>query len=204
MSDDLAALAEPTSIAYQAVRRSGIEAGQVAVIFGAGAIGLLIAQILVRGRGCRAYVVDLDPARLEVAEALGARPLHGSRDALVQAISAATGGELADVVFEATGSAVCTRMTTDLVGHGGRIVLIGWNKGPVEVDTVTLMRKEVDLFGSRNSANAFPAVLRLLADGVIDASRMVTHHYELGETTAALELLDRGEAQAVKILVHRA
>ena len=75
---------------------------------------------------------------------------------------------MAGVVFEATGVAACTHMTTTVVAHAGKIVLIGWNKGAVEVDTVALMRKEVDLLGPRNSLNAFPPVLQLLADGVVD------------------------------------
>ena len=201
MPDETAVLAEPTSIAYHAVQRSQVEAGQVAVVFGAGTIGLLIAQILTRGRGCRALVVDLDPWRLGVAERMGATPLQGGREELIRDVREATGGEMADVVFEATGNPVCTRMTTDLVAHAGKIVLIGWNPSPVEVDTVTLMRKEVDLLGSRTSVGAFPYVLRLLEDEVVDSQSLITHHFDLGDTASALKLLDEGDEGALKILV---
>lgn len=201
MPDDVAVLAEPTSVAFHAVERSGIEAGQVAVVFGAGAIGLLVAQLLMRARGCRALVIDVDPWRLRVAGELGAAPLPANPQEVAAAVSDATGGEGADVVFEATGNPVCTRMTPELVAHAGRIVLIGWNGGPVELDTVALMRKEVDLLGSRNSANAFPPVLRLLEDGAVDAGRMVTHRFALAEADAALELLDRGGDRALKVLI---
>ena len=105
-------------------------------------------------------------------------------------------------MFEATGVAACTRMTTALVAPAGQIVLIGWNKGPVEIDTVTLMRKEVDLLGSRNSVNAFPFVLRLLADGVIDAQAMITHRFALQDAAAALDLLDKGQENALKIVIE--
>ena len=202
MPDDVAVLAEPLTVAYHAVQRSGIEAGQVAIVFGAGTIGLLIAQLLVRARGCRAMVIDVDANRLDVARAIGATPLQGDEAALVRAVEQATDGDMADVVFEATGNASCTRMTTALVAQAGRIVLVGWNKGPVEVDTVTLMRKEVDLLGSRNSVNAFPAVLRLLADGVIDTNALITHRFGLTEAGAALDVLDKGQERALKILLE--
>lgn len=202
MSDEVAVLAEPTSIAYRAVQRSGIEAGQIAVVLGAGTIGLLIAQLVIRARGCRALVVDVDPWRLEVAGAIGATPLRGEPEDLVRALLRATDGEMADVVFEATGNAACTRLTTDLVAHAGRIVLIGWNKGPVPVDTVTLMRKEAELLGSRNSTGAFPAVLRLLADGLVDAAALITHRFGLADAGAALALLDEGREKALKVLVE--
>src|SRR5690606_6294486 len=120
---------------------------------------------------------------------------------LVKHIAETTDGEMADVVFEATGAPACTRMTTDLVAHGGTIVLIGWNPGPVEVDTVTLMRKEVDLRGSRNSSNAFPAVLRLLEDGVVDADQLITHRFPLTKADQALDLLDQAREPALKVLL---
>jgi L-gulonate 5-dehydrogenase len=201
MPDQVAVLAEPTSIAYRAVQRSEIEAGHTAVVFGAGAVGLLIAQLLVRGRGCRALVIDIDPWRLRVAEAVGGIPLAGDREHLMNAVAKATGGEMASVVFEVTGNAICTRMTTDLVAYTGRIILIGWNKGPTEIDTVTLMQKEVELRGSRNSTGAFPPVLQLLADSMVDPDLLITHHFGLGEAAAAFTVLDQGQEPALKILI---
>ena len=73
-------------------------------------------------------------------------------------------------VFEATGAAACVRLTTELVRPTGRIVLVGWSHAPVEVDTISLMRKEAEIVGSRNSTGAFPSVLRLLEAGVVDAN----------------------------------
>lgn len=200
LSDETAVLAEPLTIAFRAVQRSGIGAGEVAVIFGAGPIGLLIAQVLVRARGCRALVADLDRSRLELAERLGAVALPGDPAAQVDAVASATDGDLAACVFDATGSPGCVRLATDLVRPTGRIVLVGWSHGPVEVDTVSLMRKEAELVGSRNSTGAFPAVLRLLEDGVVDADTMITHRMPFEQAPRALELLDGG-AHSLKIVV---
>ncbi len=188
MSDDVAVLAEPTSIAYHAVQRSGIEAGQVALVFGAGAIGLLITQLLLRARGTRVLVSDVDPWRLTVATGLGATPLGADHDDLVHGVVEATDGEMADVVFEATGSATCTRLTTEAVAQGGRIVLIGWNKGPVEVDTVTLMRKEVDLRGSSRTTSPSRRWIppwRCLAAGMNTSSKSSSTHPEGEEDHSA-------------------
>jgi threonine dehydrogenase-like Zn-dependent dehydrogenase len=202
LDDDTAVLAEPLSIAFRAVQRSAIGAGETAVVFGAGPIGLLIAQLLIRARGCRAVVVDVDRARLDLAAQFGAVPLSagGEAAAQVDAVAQATDGELAACVFEATGAAACVRLATDLVRTTGRIVLVGWSHAPVEVDTVGLMRKEAELVGSRNSTGAFGPVLRLLEDGVVDAASMITHHVAFERAPAALEMLDRGEP-AVKVVV---
>jgi 2-desacetyl-2-hydroxyethyl bacteriochlorophyllide A dehydrogenase len=202
LADEVAVLAEPLTVAYHAVQRAAPDAGQTAVVFGAGPIGLLITWLLLRARGCRAVVIEIDERRRRIAEALGATALHGDGATLMRAVEQATGGDMADAVFEATGNASCTRMTTDLVGHAGRIVLVGWNKGPVEVDTVSLMRKEADLLGARNSRNAFPAVLQLLADGLLDPTLLITHRLALTEAGTALEILDRGQEHALKILLE--
>jgi 2-desacetyl-2-hydroxyethyl bacteriochlorophyllide A dehydrogenase len=201
MPDEVAVLAEPLTIAYHAVQRSAISAGQIGVIFGAGAIGLLIARLLVGARGCHAFVVDVDTDRLQVAAQLGAVPLQGDEATLMQALAEVTDGDMADVVFEASGNAVATRTTTALAGHGGSIVLVGWNKGPVELDTVTLMRKELTVFGSRNSFDAFPAVLRLLADGLIDPKTLITHRFAFGQAAEALDVLDQNQGMVLKVLI---
>jgi threonine dehydrogenase-like Zn-dependent dehydrogenase len=202
LDDDTAVLAEPLSIAFRVVQRSEIGAGETAVVFGAGPIGLLIVQLLRRGRGCRALVVDVDHARLDLAEELGGKPLAAGGDpaALVEAVRRATDGEGAACVFEATGAPACVRLATEVVRTTGRIVLVGWSHGPVEVDTVTLMRKEAELVGSRNSTGAFGPVLRLLQDGVVDVRRMITHHVAFEDAPEALRMLDRGEP-ALKVVV---
>lgn len=202
LADEVAVLAEPLTIAYHAVQRAAPDAGQTAVVFGAGPIGLLITRLLVWTRGCRAIVVEIDERRRRIAEAIGATALHGDGATLIRAVERATGGDMADVVFEATGNAACTRLTTEVVAHAGRVVLVGWNKGSVEVDTVSLMRKEADLLGSRNSLNAFPAVLQLLADGLLDTDTLITHRFALTEAGAALDILDRGQEHALKIVLE--
>jgi 2-desacetyl-2-hydroxyethyl bacteriochlorophyllide A dehydrogenase len=200
LDDETAVLAEPLSIAYRAVQRSGIGAGETAVVIGAGPIGLLIAQLLVRAHGCRVVAFDIDRARLELAAALGALPGEADGTSQVETVARVTDGEMAACVFEVTGVPACVRLTTDLLRPTGRIVLVGWSQGPVEVDTVGLMRREAELVGTRNSTGAFPPVLQLLADGVVDAARMITHRFSLESAPEALHLLDRGEP-AVKVVL---
>ena len=192
MPDELAVLAEPLSIAYRAVQRSGVEAGRVVVVLGAGPIGLLITQLLLGSRGCRVLISDVDPQRLAVAQRLGAEPLPPS------SLEGAAG--VGDVVFEAAGHPAATAACTDLVAPTGRIVLVGWNRGPVPVDTVTLMRKEAEIFTSRNSVGAFGPVLRLLASGAVDPKSLISHRFPLTRGPEALRLLANG-GPAVKVLV---
>ncbi|MEV6899631.1 zinc-binding dehydrogenase [Amycolatopsis sp. NPDC051372] len=204
LADESAVFSEPAAVAYHAVQRSGVEAGQVAVVFGAGTIGLLITQILVRARGCRAIVVDLDPWRLELAAGYGATTVNGKDPELAAIVDEATAGEFADVVFEATGAPAATRLVTELAAFGGTVVTVGWNPGPTTVDTVTLMRKELNFLGSRATTGVFPNVLRLLTDGLIDTSALVSRVVDFDHAGDALQHLDAPRNNALKVLVRGA
>lgn len=202
LADDAAVLTEPTSVAYHAVQRSRVEAGQVAVVFGAGTIGLLLAQLLMKARGCRVITVDIDPGRLSVAEQLGARTVHGAEPELVKLLTEElTSGEMAAVVFEATGNPSCTAQSIGLVAPAGKIVLVGWNQAPVPLDTITLMRREVDLLGSRATIGVFPDVLQLLDSGVIEWRAMVTHRMDISDAEKAFGVLQDKESNAIKIIL---
>jgi L-gulonate 5-dehydrogenase len=199
LPDNLAVLAEPASIAYRAVQRAEAEAGMNVVVFGAGPIGLLITQLLLRARGCRVMVVDQDGWRLGIAAGLGAVTI-ASDGHVADEVSQQTSGEMAHRVFEATGNPACTLETADVVSVGGRIVLVGWNDKPPTFNTVAFMRKEAELYASRNSLGAFPAVLRLMRGHAIDESVLLTHRFTLKEARTAFEVLDRGD-RVMKIVI---
>ena len=202
LPDEAAILTEPTSVALHAVQRSSVDPGELVVVFGAGTIGLLIMQILLRARGCRVLTVDVDPWRLEVAAELGATTVDGSEpDAVRRLTEQLTKGEMAAVVFEATGNPACTAQTTELVAAAGTIVLVGWNQGPVPIDTITLMRREVDLLGSRATTGVFPNVLQLLDSGAVDYQAMVTHRVDIAEAEHAFHLLRDPASKAIKVII---
>jgi L-gulonate 5-dehydrogenase len=199
LPDDLAVLAEPASIAYRAVQRAEVEAGMNVIVFGAGPIGLLITQLLLHARGSRVMVVDQDQWRLGIAARFGAITI-ASDGGIADQVSKQTSGEMAHRVFEATGNPACTLETAEVVSVGGRIVLVGWNEKPPTFNTIAFMRKEAELYASRNSIGAFPAVLRLMRDHAIDERGLLTHRFTLGDARKAFEMLDRGD-RVVKIVI---
>ena len=104
-SPAVAALVEPLSVAVRAVNRSRLQAGERAVVLGAGPIGQCIC-LAARERGAEVLIVDLQESRLALARELGAetlaldRPRTGSSRAL--AAGPAPGGP--PVAFDATGA----------------------------------------------------------------------------------------------------
>ncbi len=210
MDLDTAVLTEPLTIACQAVFRARVAAGESVLIFGAGPIGLLALQVAVAHLKAKALVVDIRQERLDLAGRLGAAHTvnvagwsgPGASPALLAAVQAWTGGDMAQVAIEATGHAASTQAAIDCLAHTGRLGLVGWNKQPITVDTVQLMRKELDVYGSRNSCRMFPRALAILAAGHIDVGAMISHRFTLAEGPAALRLMSDPAVDSMKVVLE--
>ncbi len=145
LAADVAAMAQPMSIAVHATARGRLGAGEEAVVVGTGGIGAFVVSAAVR---CGAAVtgVDLDPDRLAVAAALGASATVTARPgiALVDLLA----GSSPTVVFECTGVPAMVAEATDLVRPGGRVVVVGLQEAPVAVDLRSLALREKELIGT--------------------------------------------------------
>jgi len=174
LSFDQLALVEPLSIGAQAVMRSGLGAGEQALVVGAGPIGVAITQLAL-GVGARVRVLEATAYRRALVERLG-----------VEALAAMDDG-LADVVIDATGSAASMAQSFARARFGGRIVWVGIVPAAVPVDDPLFHHRELTLFASRNSAGHFPRVIRMIEEGVIDTSPWITHRLSLEEVPARFE-----------------
>ena len=147
--DLAAAMAQPLAVALHAVRRSGLRRGDSCVVIGVGGIGAF-ALAGAKERGAAPLVaVDVDPGRLETAEKLGATVLVDAGSAeVVEAVLAATDGEGAAVVLEASGVSANPGVALRAARRGGSIVVIGLQAAPVPLDLFRLSVQEVDLHGT--------------------------------------------------------
>jgi 2-desacetyl-2-hydroxyethyl bacteriochlorophyllide A dehydrogenase len=180
---DQLALVECMAIGAHAVRRSALAEGELAVVAGAGPIGLGVAQ-LARERGARVVVVDTNPERLAFCrERLGIMDtLDPAGQDVAATLEAMSDGELADAVFDATGNPDAMRRGFDLVGHAGRYVLVSIVKADIAFHDPDFHRKEMTLLSSRNATREdFDTVCRLMEAGRLPASAMITHRAELAE-----------------------
>ncbi len=181
LAADVAALAQPMSIAAHAVARGRVSAGERAVVVGTGGIGAFVVHAAAR---CGAEVtgVDLDADRLAVARALGAHAtVIAQRDTPLADVLAGDSplvdvpaGDSPSVVFECTGVGDMVRQAVDLVRPGGRVVVVGLQEVPVAVDLRSLALREKELIGTLAhtfGADFGPAVEMLEAGG--DVWRLV-------------------------------
>jgi threonine dehydrogenase-like Zn-dependent dehydrogenase len=143
---DTLGLAQPMSIAVHAVRRSGLRAGQDAVIVGIGGIGAFIT-VAAAATGARVLVVDLNPERLELARRLGAAETLRAGDAtLTERLTEL--GMLPDVFFEVSGSAPGLASVLEAARPGATIVPVGIQKGDVPVPLGNWTLSEYTIIGT--------------------------------------------------------
>ena len=159
---DTLGLAQPMAIAVHAVRRSGLRAGQDAVVIGVGGIGAFVTFAAV-ATGARVLVVDLNQDRLDLAVRLGATStaLAGS-GTLTDLITAA--GLDVDVFFEVSGSAPGLASVLSAATPGATIVPIGIQKGDVPVPLGSWTLSEYTIIGTLALvfATDIPEAVRLL------------------------------------------
>lgn len=183
LAPDVAAMAQPMSIAVHATARGRLRGGEEAVVVGTGGIGAFVVYAAAR---CGAEVtgVDLAPDRLAVAAALGAGATVTARPGA--ALAELLAGASPTVVFECTGVPAMLAEAVDLVRPGGRVVVVGLQEAPVAVDLRSLALREKELIGTL--AHSFGAdfgeaiemlesggdVWRLLAPSVLPLEDLVT------------------------------
>jgi L-iditol 2-dehydrogenase len=194
---DEAALTEPMSVAYNAmVERAQLKPGDVVVIQGVGAIGMLAMQIA-RLRGASSVVMlgtASDQHRLALATEQGAdAALDVTAESPAGLVRDLTAGLGADLVVDATGTSTALRDALDLVRPAGQIVKVGWGPEPLGFSLDPLVQKAVTLHGSfSHTWQTWERVLRLQAQGRLQASAVIGGSYPLEEWQTAFEEMRSG------------
>jgi L-iditol 2-dehydrogenase len=199
LSYEKAAFAEPVSIALHAVNLAdGIEVGEafaptedhcheggcdcepeakggIAVVVGAGLIGLLVIQAL-KARGWEKVIaVDLDDRRLELARKLGAEEVFNAKqEGLAMHIRQICGGDGADASFEVVGAAAPLDLAIRSVRKGGQVILIGNLQPNTPFPLQEVVTRQLSIKGSCSCAGEYPEAIRRIQDGSIQVEPLLS------------------------------
>jgi (R,R)-butanediol dehydrogenase/meso-butanediol dehydrogenase/diacetyl reductase len=201
---DQAALIEPLSVAYHAVRNTGAQAGQTAVVGGAGPIGLLVATVL-KAEGLKVIVSELSEARKQKALDAGVDVVvDPSKEDLATRVREETNGVGADVAFDAAGVGVVVHQLLASLKAKGLLEIVAIHVRPLEIDVAgELTFSEKSVQASLGYANDHAKVIELVRTKGIDLSQFITGKI------APEDIVDKGFKQLhddaehqVKILVQ--
>lgn len=201
---DEAALIEPLSVGHHAYVRSGAQAGDVALIGGAGPIGLLTAAVL-KAKGVTVLMSELSEARKAKALDTGVADhvIDPTSEDLQARVLELTDGRGVDVAFECSSVNAVLDALIDAVKPGGVVVNVSiWGK-PATVDMMKIVLKEIDLRGTIAYVNDHPATIALVREGKIDLKPFITARIDLADLVdEGFDTLINRNDTAVKILVH--
>jgi 2-desacetyl-2-hydroxyethyl bacteriochlorophyllide A dehydrogenase len=210
LSFEQGALVEPLAVALHGIKRVQPFPGSRVAIFGAGPIGLSVLAGL-KAMGVTDIVIsDVSPARLRVAEKLGAAVcVDVSKDDMVQALRQRFGdsqipfcppASKADYAFECSGAVQAFETAIRSVRFGGTIVALA--SGPkVPVDPNDLLFREISIVGSYSYVDEFTDAIALMASGQVDLQSMVSARYPLKELRSAFDA-QADAATSVKTMVR--
>jgi 2-desacetyl-2-hydroxyethyl bacteriochlorophyllide A dehydrogenase len=198
MSARIGALIEPLAVAVHGVARVNVDQVKLAVVLGAGPIGLLTA-LVAQARGIPQVIIsDVLATREQFAETLGLRAVEAGEN-LRKMVMELSGQNGADLLFECAGHPSSALEMSALVRSRGVIVNLGVFKEPVAIDMQAINFKEIEILGSRvYERKDFEAAIGLAMD--LPLERIVTHAYSLQDVGAAFEQFRSGAVCKALIL----
>ena len=186
------ALVEPYSIGVEVAHRGRVGAGDRVLVLGAGPIGLTVMQVA-KLKGAGVMIADLMDRRLARAARLGAEvTVNVARDDVARAVADFTEGEGASVVVDCACTPDTFRQALELAGAAGRVVSLGLVARPSAIASMQIVKKGLDVLGSRLNNRRFPEVIDLFERGCIDPTAILS----------AVLPCDCAEAAIQQILQH--
>lgn len=170
------ALVEPLAIGAHAIRRAALKSGDFVVVVGCGPIGIGImkfAQLI----GAQVIAIDTNQERLNyVKEKIGIEHTVKAGDSTLKKIAEITNGDLAAVVFDATGHKKALELGVEYMSHGGKYILVGLSKGELIFTHPAIHAKETSILCSRNATfEDFKYVISILEKGEFPVDSFITH-----------------------------
>lgn len=202
VSFERAAMVEPLSIAFHAIRRSPVSLNSSAVVVGAGMIGLLIIQLL-KINGCgRIIAVDMVQEKLDLAIKFGATSvLRADKVNVPDEVYKLTENRGADIAFEAVGITPTVQNAIASLKKGGTLTLVGNLKPSVDLPLQMVVTRQLSLNGSCASAGEYPECLDLIASGKVDVDSFISGTATLDEGASWFKRLHEGEPGLMKIIL---
>jgi len=198
-----ASMVEPAAVALHAVELTPVSVNDTAVVFGAGMVGLFVIQIL-RAAGCGVIVaVDLEYERLELAKSLGAdKGILAPSESLVDEIRSLSQGRGADIAFEVVGTTSTVNDAIKSVRKGGTITLVGNLAPNIEIPLQTVVTRQIRLQGSCAICGEYPAVLDMIARGIINVDAILSATAPLAEGAEWFKRLYNKEKGLMKVILN--
>ncbi|MCA5917740.1 Zn-dependent oxidoreductase [Pectobacterium brasiliense] len=199
--DEFAVMVEPFTISANVTAQVKPTEQDVALIYGAGPMGLTSVQVLKGVFNVKeVIVVDRIPERLDMA-------LRSGADRVINNASLSLKDELDTLNIKPTliVDAAChpsiLQEAITIASPAARIAIMGFSSEPCQISQQGITSKEISIFSSRLNANKFPIVIEWLKAKRIDPAKLITHRFDYQEVVQAIEVFEKDQKRCCKVLL---
>lgn len=196
------AMVEPFAIGMQAAYRARIKPGDVALVQGAGPIGMMVALAALASGCSKVVVTDFAQPKLDLIGTYDAVvPVNLGESDARDKIAAETNGWGCDLVFECSGAEPAVLQSPSFACPGGAIILVGMPVDPVPVDIVALQAKELRVETVFRYANVYDRAINLIASGKVDLKPLISETFEFADSIKAFDRAVEARSADVKLQI---
>ncbi len=196
------AMVEPLAVGMHSANKAQIRPGDVAVVIGAGPIGMVTALSALAG-GCSQIIMsDVQQPKLDLAARLGPiTPVNVAKESLKDIVMKLTDGWGADIVFEASGNEKAAASVFDLICPAGRVIFVGMPGQPIPYDVVAAQVKEARVEHIFRYAHVYPRALALMGSGKLNLKPLITDTFAFPDSIRAFDYALHMPPTSVKVQI---
>jgi D-xylulose reductase len=196
------AMVEPLAVGMHAANKARIRPGDLAVVMGAGPIGMLQILAALAGGCSHVIVTDVQQPKLDLAATLGpVTPVNVARESLVDVVQQLTDGWGADIVFECSGNEAAAAAVFAPLCPGGTVVYVGIPGKPVALDVSQAQIKEARVENIFRYAHVYPRAIALMGSGQLNVKPLITDHFTFADSVKAFDYAAHMPPTSVKVQI---
>lgn len=197
------AMVEPLAVGMHAATKAKIKPGDVAVVMGAGPIGMVTALAALAGGCSQVIMTDVMQPKLDLAASLGPiTPVNVAKESLLDVVQKASDGWGADIVFECSGNEKAAAGVFAPLCPGGTVVFVGIPLQPIAYDVAAGMVKEARVEQIFRYAHVYPRAIALMGSGKLDVKPLITDRFGFGESVRAFDFAVQMPPTSVKAQIE--
>lgn len=197
------AMVEPVAVGMHAATKAKIKPGDVAIVSGAGPIGMVTALAALAGGCSQVIMTDVQGPKLELAATLGPiTPVNVAQQDLAAVVDQMTDGWGANIVFECSGNERAAAGVFAPLCPGGTVVYVGIPLQPIAYDVAAAMVKEARVEHVFRYAHVYPRAIALMASGKLNVKPLITDKFSFGDSVAAFDFAVKMPPTSVKAQIE--
>jgi len=216
LSSERAAFGQLAGIAYHVVQRAAPKLNEPTVVIGQGAVGSLILQVAKLAGASPLIAIDMDSARLESAQRLGAIGLHPQKDDVLARVKEIAGADGVPLCIEVATNAKAFELAFQLLGLRGRLIVTSTLFEAVPMPILQgFIEKELSVIGAHapktpltsnlyypwtQAGNRTKAMAAML-DGRVKVEHLLSHKIQPQEAPAIYGRLREKDRSIVGVVI---